>query len=157
MAKFRIGLVMIGICLMLTGTAGCQGHNGEPSGTTRNESGSVFDLLDIQNDVIRSIEIVNMGNGRSETVIDREQIDRIMKRLARVQIMSKMGQLGYTLTGYSLTWVLGEQTGVREIQIQVDVTQGDDFAAFGGIFYQVDDRDSDELNDYFALAKYEYR
>ena len=40
---------------------------------------------------------------------------------------------------------------------RLDVAEGDDYAAYGGYYYAIDDQATDELNDYFALAKYEYR
>jgi hypothetical protein len=155
MAKIKTGLLIVSICLLLGSIAGCLAQTGRPSGTTRVEDGSVLELLDIKDAAIGSIQIVNMGNGQSVIIEDRSEISRILNRLARVLIQENLGDQGYTLTGYALTLV--DQTQPQEVHIQLDVAQGDDFATFGGDYYIIDDRDTDELNDYFALAKYKYR
>ena len=84
----------------------------------------MIDLLDIQEAVLGSIKIVNMGNGQSVMVEDGTQMDRILKRLAQVQIVENMGDKGYTPTGYELTLTVTGQTTTQEVHVQTGCRGG---------------------------------
>jgi hypothetical protein len=142
--------------LMVCSIGGCR-TGSRPSW---NEAGSVLDMLALADQTISSLEIVKAGGGHDVIIEDSEQIKNVLDRLSQVQIIKNVGNKGYSLGGYGLAFSVVTPNEIKKVSIQITVAEGDDFAHYGGVdgyYYEISDQGSDELNDYFELAKYAYR
>lgn len=158
--KEAVSLLLI-LYLIFACATGCRGATAvqlSSSSETNNKTDSqtVTAMLSIDTGSIKSLKIIQMGDGKTVVLDDLEKIGRIMDRLREVKITKALGTQGYTLTGYYLEFSLEDGLGTRKASIQLDSSENSYHAEYKKHFYEIFEESSQEkLNVYFAEAKYQ--
>ena len=117
---------------------------------------SVTAMLSIKTASIKSLKIIQMGDGKTVVLDDQEEIGKIMDRLREVKITKALGTQGYTLTGYYLEFSLVDGSATSLASIQLDSSENSYHIEHQKHFYEISDEVSNEkLNVYFAEEKYQ--
>jgi len=157
--KKMISLLLV-LCLSLVLANGCQNATtveSTPSGTTESVIGkSITALMDLAPDSIKSIKIIQMGDGKTLEINNQEEIGRIIDRLKMVKITKDLGTQGYTLTGYFLEFQLKGSSKTPVTSIQIDSSKFSYHAEYDKHFFEISEDDaSGKLNDYLTGKQYE--
>jgi hypothetical protein len=116
---------------------------------------SVSEVLQIVPESVESLEIVQMGDGQSVVIEDKEQINKILRRLSDIKFTKDLGTTGYTPTGFSLRFTVKANAETTLVKIQIDAAESAYCATFHHHFYEISDESKDEnLNKYFENEKY---
>lgn len=157
------GAVSLLLVLLLTITyaTGCREatavQSSSSSKTSNNTDGqTVAAMLSIDTGSIKSLKIIQMGDGKTVVLDDLEKIGRVMDRLREVKVTKALGTQGYTLTGYNLEFSLEDGSGTRTASIQLDSSENSYHAEYKKHFFEISEGSSQEkLNVYFTEAKYQ--
>ena len=155
-----VSLLLV-LFLTFTYTAGCREatavqSSSSPETNNTTDGQTVTAMLSIDTGSIKSLKIIQMGDGKTVVLNDLEKIGMIMDRLREVKITKALGTQGYTLTGYYLEFSLEDGSGTRTASIQLDSSENSYHAEYEKHFYEISDgTNTEKLNVYFAEEKYQ--